>query len=467
MKSMFKSKKSTDAVETPPSAKASVGSSAWRRRVGESARNKLGLSRHETDDVTGDMREGVSSYRAAAAKLKEAVKALESAEASERKADARRKEALRALGDDDALIEACLAQDERTDRFDRTEGWALEPLRAVRKYEALVDSTIASRESLLQDYFARKRKLDSGKKEDERLFKFEQACRAVKAATSRLEPLLEAFVQAAETALSDALKCAAAARIVQLEDAASRLRPWAASTISGESESAARDLLRDVAAARRDGSVVRQAAPASPDLQRLIDVASQQAEVPEAATPTTAPEVVPDVSDEEARTLRALLRRLSGEDALSRKGLFRIPGDATNCAAARERLAAGDDVAGSLDVDDAATLAKGWFRDRPGLLPRSVNEALRAAAEACADDEQFAGQARELLDGVPVVRDLLSLLHAVSMREADNAMTPENLAICWAPNVFVLDPNSAASVADLQPAIRLTARLVAVGDRLA
>ena len=119
------------------------------------------------------------------------------------------------------------------------------------------------------------------------------------------------------------------------------------------------------------------------------------------------------------------------------------------------------------DVDDAATLAKGWFRDRPGLLPRSVNEALRAAAEACDDDEAFATSARELLDGVPVVRDLLSSLHAVARREADNAMTPENLAICWAPNVFVLDPDSAASVADLQPAIRLTARLVGVGDRLA
>ena len=468
MKSMFKSKKTNDAVETPPSAKASVGSSAWRRRVGESARNKLGLSRHETDDVTGDLAKGVSSYRAAAAKLKDAVKALESAEASERKADARRKEALRCLGDDDALIEACLSSDERTDRFDRTEGWALAPLRAVRKYEALVDATIASRESLLQDYFARKRKLETGgKKEDERQFKFEQACRAVKAATSRLEPLLEAFVRAAETALRDALKCAAAARIVQLEDAASRLRPWAASTISGEDASAARDLLRDVAAARRDGSSIRPAAPASPDLQRLIDVASQSNEVPEAATPTTAPEVVPDVSDEEARTLGALLRRLSGEDALSRKGLFRIPGDATTCAAARERLAAGDDIASSLDVDDAATLAKGWFRDRPGLLPKSVNEALRAAAEASPDDEAFAASARELLDGVPVVRNLLSLLHAVARREADNAMTPENLAICWAPNVFVLDPNSAASVADLQPAIRLTARLVGVGDRLA
>ena len=469
MKSMFKSKKSTDAIETPPSAKASVGSSAWRRRVGESARNKLGLSRHETDDVTGDMREGVANYRAAASKLKEAVKALESAEASERKADQRRRDALRCLGDDDALIEACLSSDERTDRFDRTEGWALEPLRAVRKYEALVDSTIASRESLLQDYFARKRKLETGgKKEDERQFKFEQACRAVKAATARLEPLLEAFIQAAETALQDALRCAAAARIVQLEDAASRLRPWAASTISGEHESAARDLLRDVAAARRDGSVVRPAAPASPELERLAAVASQSSvEVP-ATPPSFTPDVAPDVSDEEARTLRALLRRLGSEDALARKGLFRIPGDATNCAAARERLAAGDDIASSLDVDDAATLAKGWFRDRPGLVPRSVNEALRAAAEACVDDDEaFASSARELLDGVPLVRDLLSLLHAVAARAGDHAMTPENLAICWAPNVFVLDPNSAASVADLQPAIRLTARLVGVGDRLA
>ena len=58
------------------------------------------------------------------------------------------------------------------------------------------------------------------------------------------------------------------------------------------------------------------------------------------------------------------------------------------------------------------------------------------------DDEAFATSARELLDGVPVVRDLLILLHAVARREADNAMTPENLAICWAPNVFVLDPDS-------------------------
>ena len=94
MKSMFKSKKSADTIETPPSAKASVGSSAWRRRVGESARNKLGLSRHETDEVTGDVAAGVSSLSSRRVQLKEAVKALESAEASERKADARRKDAL-------------------------------------------------------------------------------------------------------------------------------------------------------------------------------------------------------------------------------------------------------------------------------------------------------------------------------------------------------------------------------------
>ena len=59
---------------------------------------------------------------------------------------------------------------------------------------------------------------------------------------------------------------------MQLEDAASRLRPWAASTISGEDASAARDLLRDVAAARRDGSVIRTQAPASPELERLAAV---------------------------------------------------------------------------------------------------------------------------------------------------------------------------------------------------
>ena len=354
----------------------------------------------------------------------------------------------------------------------RTEGWALEPLRAVRKYEALVDSTIASRESLLQDYFARKRKLETGgKKEDERQFKFEQACRAVKAATARLEPLLEAFVSAAETALRDALRCAAAARIVQLEDAASRLRPWAASTISGESESAARDLLRDVAAARRDGSAIRPAAPASPELQRSQAVASQQAEAPEAATPP--------VIHSGRRPGR--LRR-GGQDTQSAPASIRFRGRPRKegplpDSGRRDKLRRREGAPGGgrrhrqfLDVDDAATLAKGWFRDRPGLLPRSVNEALRAAAEACADDEVFAGQARELLDGVPVVRDLLSLLNAVARREADNAMTPENLAICWAPNVFVLDPDSVRRLLRLpilQPAIRLTARLVGVGDRLA
>ena len=477
MKSLFKRKDSTDTVDTPPSTKASLGSSAWRRRVGESARNKLGLSRHETDDHTGDLDAGVAAYRAAVLKLKEAQGALEYAEASEKKSDARRKDALKALGGDDDLIEAALAAEERTDRFDRVEGWCLAPLRSVRRYESVVESAISSRDSILQEYFARKRKLETAqKKKDDvvsRQQQYDDSCQRMRAATARLEPLLDAFVSAAQTALSECLRCAAAARIVQLEDAAARLRPWAAATISGEAASVARDLLRGVAASRRDGTTISLEAPASGDLQRLEALVAQAPAVvaPAPATPQSS-DIVPEVGPTEAASLAALLQRLGQDDALTRKGLFRIPGDAATCASMKERLDAGDaGVVGTLDVDDCATLAKGWFRDRPGLVPKGANLELRAAADVCGDDDEaFAAGARDVLSqggaAGTVVRDLLVLLHAVSQRQAENAMTPENLAICWAPNVFVIDPDSPASVADLQPAIRLTARLVAIGDRL-
>ena len=47
-------------------ASSGIGSSAWRRRLEESAMQKLGLSSAEKDENTGDLDDAITSFRAAA-----------------------------------------------------------------------------------------------------------------------------------------------------------------------------------------------------------------------------------------------------------------------------------------------------------------------------------------------------------------------------------------------------------------
>ena len=56
--------------------------------------------------------------------------------------------------------------------------------------------------------------------------------------------------------------------------------------------------------------------------------------------------------------------------------------------------------------------------------------------------------------------DLLAFLHDVQRGASSNMMTAENLAICFAPNVLLIDADSPSAMRDLQPAIAITERLI-------
>ena len=102
-------------------------------------------------------------------------------------------------------------------------------------------------------------------------------------------------------------------------------------------------------------------------------------------------------------------------------------------------------------------------------MSASLNEALRAASQRCGDDNaQFA---REVASALAGCRDaeqpqsgacllrLLALLADVNDNARANMMTAENLAICFAPNVLLRNPDD-PSMMDLQPSISLMERLV-------
>ena len=161
--------------------------------------------------------------------------------------------------------------------------------------------------------------------------------------------------------------------------------------------------------------------------------------------------------------LDALLDRLR-DGGLEHEGLFRIPGNAEDVADARKQLDAGDDpqtLAAALDLDDAAALTKLWFRSH-AVVGEATNRELRRLSDAHGDDgAAFSAAAAAALDaadpGVGALLDLLRFLHDVQRRSDANKMTAKNLAICFAPNLFLLEEHAAA---DLPRAIALAERLI-------
>ena len=84
-----------------------IGSSAWRRRLEESALQKLGLSKAEKDENTGDVDGVVAAFRATTAELAEVLKKAESYRALCASAD-------------EALVDfaACYGDDEDGERLE-------------------------------------------------------------------------------------------------------------------------------------------------------------------------------------------------------------------------------------------------------------------------------------------------------------------------------------------------------------
>ena len=72
-----KDKEDEPDKDKPDKTTGGIGSSAWRRRLEESAMQKLGLSKAEKDENTGDVDEELARFRATAADVAELLKRAE------------------------------------------------------------------------------------------------------------------------------------------------------------------------------------------------------------------------------------------------------------------------------------------------------------------------------------------------------------------------------------------------------
>ena len=166
--------------DKPDKTTGGIGSSAWRRRLEESAMQKLGLSKAEKDENTGDLDEELARFRATAADVAELLKRAEAYGNLTRSAD----EALLDLvacyddagavdwggsppaGADDtkAVAEAVAGAKDRAVRGQLLKGWALGGLGSVLECARRIEDVAKHRHDLVMDYFARKRKLEAAEK---------------------------------------------------------------------------------------------------------------------------------------------------------------------------------------------------------------------------------------------------------------------------------------------------------------
>ena len=489
--------------DKPDKTTGGIGSSAWRRRLEESAMQKLGLSKAEKDENTGDVDEELARFRATAADVAELLKRAEAYGNLTRSAD----EALLDLvacyddagavdwggsppaGADDtkAVAEAVAGAKDRAVHGQLLKGWALGGLGSVLECARRIEDVAKHRHDLVMDYFARKRKLEAAEKAAGRAkdphakdddvaakrAKFDHSAFCVRTQTAYLAPLLEAFDDAASAAKAAALRGVGAASFVFHDARAGALRGWAARQEAG----LARDHARLKAGELKGG--LRPSAPPGDDFKKLSALLESPPRLPGFSAPDREATSSPSKKAGEvfgaplgpapAAALRALLERLRN-GGLDREGVFRIPGNSETVDAAKRDFDAGGDpraVADALDLDDAATLTKMWFRERDApLVAEDLNRTLRGLSDDHADDGAFAAAAAAALGGpdlaLTIFLELLHFLHDVQRRADVNMMTAENLAICFAPNVMLLDPEAPTAMLDLQPAIAITERLILV-----
>lgn len=148
------------------------------------------------------------------------------------------------------------------------------------------------------------------------------------------------------------------------------------------------------------------------------------------------------------QTLRDLLVDKGG---MSTIGIFRIaPEQKENDQAKADidkglllSMSAPRDEDGKLifeyEVHVVSNLIKVWLRELPTPLLHHVN---KQRLEACATPED----AIAIMDALPdpfksVCQYLMDFLSVVASRQAENKMSPQNLAICFCPNLFKGNPN--------------------------
>lgn len=452
---------------------------------------KLGLTKAEMDENTGNLEEAEAAFRSAVESLEQLHEQVERVRSARRALD----EAWEAWAgsydsqSDVDLAGATIGREEAALYESVVRGWVQSAISARLDTSARVAAVVKQRHDMVLDYFARKRKLeavsekaakakDASKHDEslgERKAKFEHSKEAVRTVTGYLGPLLETFVRAADECRVQALHCLAAANLVDASSAYRRLKPR--TDVLGTESAMVRGLLEDAA---RGG---RLQAPPTEALRSLTVMLEKPPRLSSYAPPPKgtstrrssqvevgavffAPLEVLESPPVEA--LVALLDVLQRRGGLDRQGVFRIPGNTDDVEAIKRRLDARENPATALaeaDLDDVATLTKMWFRERapPGFLDATFVDSLFEVNRRLQDDHSFANALRDLLHAdarspqAYCLDSLLCFLHDVAANSRVNMMTADNLAICFAPNILLTNPNDPTA---LQPAIALMERII-------
>eukprot|EP00455_Lapot_gusevi_P029540 TRINITY_DN3163_c0_g1_i3.p1 TRINITY_DN3163_c0_g1~~TRINITY_DN3163_c0_g1_i3.p1 ORF type:complete len:388 (-),score=144.14 TRINITY_DN3163_c0_g1_i3:193-1356(-) len=132
-------------------------------------------------------------------------------------------------------------------------------------------------------------------------------------------------------------------------------------------------------------------------------------------------------------TMRDYLFTNRGDEQV---GIFRLAPDAEECNFVKEQLNKGS-FRGCNDINCISNLIKVWFRDLPQQLLQPVDSNL---IQQCAEEED----ALRIMDSLPepnksIYLWLLDLCVDIAAKQNINKMTPQNLAIVIAPNLFKPD----------------------------
>ncbi|KAK5579683.1 hypothetical protein RB653_009368 [Dictyostelium firmibasis] len=132
------------------------------------------------------------------------------------------------------------------------------------------------------------------------------------------------------------------------------------------------------------------------------------------------------------------------EQGISSVGIFRTCASATALKKIKTRFEAGEDVdlkAEGVDVDTVAGVLKSYFRELPiPIFPENLHESFYQAMRQPSNEERIQSL-KEIIDQLSpleckMIKKLFHLLHLISLEKDVNMMSPENIAICWAPTFF-------------------------------
>eukprot|EP01103_Thecamoeba_quadrilineata_P019517 TRINITY_DN7938_c0_g1_i1.p1 TRINITY_DN7938_c0_g1~~TRINITY_DN7938_c0_g1_i1.p1 ORF type:complete len:479 (+),score=84.73 TRINITY_DN7938_c0_g1_i1:32-1468(+) len=122
---------------------------------------------------------------------------------------------------------------------------------------------------------------------------------------------------------------------------------------------------------------------------------------------------------------------------LEQEGVFRLAGDEKETIGVKEQLNT-ETFTGCSDINCVANLIKVWFREMPQQLLNQLPSSSFLSIEAEDDCVQLLETLKE--PNKTLLLWLLDLLADFAAKESINKMTPRNLAIVVAPNLFTTPP---------------------------